>query len=385
MSNGLTSGQKTTEALAIANMNPDQREAYQDQLTKQGRQSALLSGGAGLYDVISGKKKQKDAEGEIETLGAEADKIREQMKKSKVPGATDPETVAAAVRNAAILGSGKQRDDSSELAAAKMAMESGADPSQIQSALSKATQEKDEAEEAEKSGLMREGLGSAREQAMQQYQKDMADMGMDYDESQAALQQAQQESLLGQQQAQAGTRNLISGASQLLANPRSEEQQAEAKEKRQDFFDKAKDFFQTDRGELREDKKFAEEQGLDPTEFVEEEGFEFPDEDPPVEDLSEGFAKGGRVVQKTPGAFKHDDGDGVYEKGENELILMAQKSGGLVDTGIRQTGGEFVINPKQARGMEKAYEKVKKKKNPSKADLMSLFNAVRFLDEPQFD
>ena len=35
--------------------------------------------------------------------------------------------------------------------------------------------------------------------------------------------------------------------------------------------------------------------------------------------------------------------------------------------------------------MEKAYDNVKKKKNPSKADLMALFNAVRFLDEPQFD
>ena len=380
MSNALTQQQ---EAVAIANMDADQRKAYQDQLTKQGRTSGLLSGAAGLYDVIKGKKAQKDAEAEIETLGEEADKIREEMKKKKVPGATDPETVAAAVRNAAILGSGKQQDDSSELAAAKMAMESGADPSQIQAALSKATQEKDEAEEAERAGLMREGLGSAREQAMQQYQKDMADLGMDYDESQAALQQAQQESLLGQQQAQAGTRNLISGASQLLTNPRSEEQKAAAKEKRQDFFDKVGDFFGDRFGadKLSKDERFAEREGIDPTEFVEEEGYEFPDEDPPVEEQ----AKGGRVVQKTPGAFKHDDGDGVYEKGENELILMAQKAGGLVDTGIRQTGGEFVINPKQARGMEKAYDKVKKKKNPSKADLMALFNAVRFLDEPQFD
>lgn len=375
MSNGLTLGQQNVLASNIANMDEDQRKAYQDQLKKQGRTTALLSGAAGLYDRIKGKKAQEDAETEIETLGAEADKIREQMKGKKVPGATDPETVAAAVRNAAILGSGKQRDDSSELAAAKMAMESGADPSQIQAALSKATQEKDEAEESERAGLMREGLGSAREQAMQQYQKDMADMGMDYDESQAALQQAQQESLLGQQQQQAGTRNLISGASQLLANPRSEEEKAASQEKRQDFFDKVGDFF--DSRELNRDQRFAEREGVDPTEFVEEEGFEFGDD--------EDMRKGGRVVQKTPGAFKHDDGDGVYEKGENELILMAQKEGGLVDTGIRQTGGEFVINPKQAKGMEKAYDNVKKKKNPSKADLMALFNAVRFLDEPQFD
>lgn len=374
MSNGLTLGQ---QALAFANMSPDQRKAYQDQLTKQGRTSALLSGGAGLYDLLKGKKTQKDAEAEIETLGEEADKIREEIAKKKVPGATDPETMAAALRNAAILGSGKQQDDSSELAAAKMALEAGADPSNVQAALSKATQKKDEAEEARREGLMREGLGSAREQAMQQYQKDMADLGMDYDASQLALQQAQQESLLGQQQQQAGTRNLIGGAAQLLSNPRSEEQKAAAKENRQDFFEKVGDFFNKDSRELNRDKRFAEREGIDPTEFVEEEGFEFGDD--------EDMRKGGRVVQKTPGPFKHDDGDGVYEKGENELILMAQKEGGLVDTGIRQTGGEFVINPEQARGMEKAYDNVKKKKNPSKADLMALFNAVRFLDEPQFD
>ena len=96
------------------------------------------------------------------------------------------------------------------------------------------------------------------------------------------------------------------------------------------------------------------------------------------------YAQGG-VVQKTPGAFKHDDGDGMYEEGENEMILMAQQAGGLVDTGIRQTGGEFVINPKQAKGMEKAYDKIKRKKDPSRQDLMALYEAVRFLDEPQFD
>ena len=379
MSNGLTLGQQNVLAANLANMDEEQRKAYQDRLAKQGRTSALLSGGAGLYDLLKGKKTQKDAEGEIEELGKEAEKIREEMKGMKVPGATDPETVAAAVRNAAILGSGKQQDDSSELAAAKMALESGADPSNVQAALSKATQEKDEAEEARREGLMKEGLGSAREQAMQQYQKDMADLGMDYDESQLALQQAQQESLLGQQQQQAGTRNLISGASQLLANPRSEEEKAAAKEKRQDFFSKVGDFFKKDKG----DPGSATLDALESSQDIEA----LPDElDLQDIDLPEEvFAKGGRVVQKTPGPFKHDDGDGVYEKGENELILMAQKEGGLVDTGIRQTGGEFVINPKQARGMEKAYDNVKKKKNPSKADLMALFNAVRFLDEPQFD
>jgi hypothetical protein len=93
----------------------------------------------------------------------------------------------------------------------------------------------------------------------------------------------------------------------------------------------------------------------------------------------------GGAVQKTPGAFKHDDGDGEFQEGENEMILMAQTANGLEDTGIRQTGGEFVINPEQAKGMELAYDKINKKKNPSRQDLMALYEAVRFLDEPQFD
>ena len=50
---------------------------------------------------------------------------------------------------------------------------------------------------------------------------------------------------------------------------------------------------------------------------------------------------------------------------------------------MEMTGGEFVINPDQAAGMEKAYAKAKK--NKSQANLLELFNAVRFIDEPQFD
>ena len=87
----------------------------------------------------------------------------------------------------------------------------------------------------------------------------------------------------------------------------------------------------------------------------------------------------------TPGEFNHDDGDDMYEEGENEILGFARTKNGLEDTGVRMTGGEFVINPKQAKGMEKAYDRVKKKKNPSRADLMALYEAVRFLDEPQFD
>jgi hypothetical protein len=96
------------------------------------------------------------------------------------------------------------------------------------------------------------------------------------------------------------------------------------------------------------------------------------------------YAQGG-AVQATPGAFNHDNGDGEFQTGENEILGFAQTANGLEDTGIRMTGGEFVINPDQAEGMEKAYDRIKRKKDPSRADLMALYEAVRFLDEPQFD
>ena len=52
MSNELTLGQQNVLAANLANMDEDQRKAYQDRLTKQGRTTALLSGAAGLYDRI---------------------------------------------------------------------------------------------------------------------------------------------------------------------------------------------------------------------------------------------------------------------------------------------------------------------------------------------
>ena len=83
----------------------------------------------------------------------------------------------------------------------------------------------------------------------------------------------------------------------------------------------------------------------------------------------------GGTVQKTPGEFDHDT---------NDMILMAQTENGLVDTGIRQTGGEFVLNPEQAEGLEGAYDNIDKK-SPTYDQLLALYKAARFLEEPQFD
>ena len=86
-------------------------------------------------------------------------------------------------------------------------------------------------------------------------------------------------------------------------------------------------------------------------------------------------AEEGMKVQKTPGEFDHDT---------NDMILMAPTEDGLVDTGIRQTGGEFVLNPEQAEGLEEAYDGVNPEE-PTYEQLLALYEAARFLDEPQFD
>ncbi len=97
----------------------------------------------------------------------------------------------------------------------------------------------------------------------------------------------------------------------------------------------------------------------------------------------------GGSVQQTPGEYDHDT---------NDMILMAQgKDGMLVDTGIRQTGGEYVIDPFDAGNMRQAHEKIdpveleltREGRAPMSEDLMmdlmQLYDAVRFVKEPQFE
>ena len=363
-----TTWEQSQNAIAQANMNPEQRAAYQEQQQKQRRTGAAITGAAGIADVIGGNMAQNQAEGDIDMYGAESDSIKEQMKNLKAPGAMDSETVAAAVRNATILGSGKPQEDSSQLAAAKMAMDSGADATKVQRALTEAEAQKDMRDQSEQQGAFREGLGYAQQDANADYQQEMGNLGMDYDESQRALQMAQQESLLGQQQKQGGIKSAVgSGVNYLQSGG----------------MDQIKGLFGGS-GEEGNTLGAISDSVAAGTGVGEGGGL--------LDILANQQANGGRVsyedggaVQKTPGAFKHDDGDGEFQEGENEMILMAQTANGLEDTGIRQTGGEFVINPEQAKGMEKAYDRINKKKNPSRQDLMALYEAVRFLDEPQFD
>ncbi len=299
----------------------------QEQIKRQN----IARGAAGIADVASGFFGQRGAEGQIEELGAEQDALSQQFKDLSAPSLTDANTVAAATRNAAILGGvPQQQDNSAELAAAKMAMESGADPATIQRQLAAAQQAEQQAAGAQQQQAFQQGLGMAQTDAQNQFAQDRQNLMMDMDANAGALEAAQRESLMAQQQKGRGLQNLLSGAVGLYANRPQQP------------------------GDDPNAAKTAQELGL--------------------KTIRE--RKHGGAVQKTPGEFDHDT---------NDMILMAQTQGGLVDTGIRQTGGEFVLNPEQAEGLEQAYDKVKSKKKPTYGDLMALYEAARFLDQPQFD
>ena len=416
----MSNGTFNQNAYMMANMTPEERAAYQEQLNQQARTQGVIGGLAGAWDIGAGAIGQRQAEGDIESLGAQSDAIRQQMKDLTAPKIMSPENQAAAVRNATILGAGKPQEDSSELAAAKMAMESGADPTKIQRALTEAEAQKDERARLEQQGAFREGLGYASQDAMSEYQKQRGDIDMDYDENQRAIEMAQQQSLMAQQQKQRGTSNLIQGGAKYLQGGGGQKLMSGA----QGLLGGGDGGGGGNGGFLGGDYQFGDLSGGglggDGGGGLGGEGggFGFGDYgggglgsgglggdggsfDTGVFDYDGGGfdfggfggADGMRVpyedggaVQLTPGAFNHDDGDGIYEEGENEMSLVRHMAGGKVeDTGIRLTGGEYVINPKQSERTKKAYERIKRKKDPSRADYKALYEALSFLDDPQFD
>lgn len=282
--------------------------------------------GAGIADLIRGQRMQGQAEGRIEEIGATVDDIQARMNEMTPPSLMGDEVLAAATRNAAILGQQFQQDPSAELAAAQTAIESGADPATV--ARMQAEMQAREQQQAQAQGqqAFQQGLQYGQQDVMNQYAQQQQALGSEMDAALAELQQAQQESLMGQQLKGQGTQGLLRGVGQFASN-----------------YDKSLG---------GEDAGFLKTLGANI--FSGEHGMK---------------------VQKTPGEFDHDT---------NDMILMAQTEGGLVDTGIRQTGGEFVLNPEQAEGLEEAYENVNPKK-PTYEQLMALYEAARFLNEPQFD
>ena len=331
-------------------MDEQQRAAYmaalgmrpplsQDQLRRQ----SVMRTGAGLADILSARGAQRAAEGQIEELGAEQEELAQQFKDLSAPSLTDANTIAAATRNAAILGGvPQQQDQSAELAAAKMAMESGADPATVQRQLAQAQQAEQQAAASQQQQAFQQGLGMAQADAQNQFAQQQQALMTDMDANAQALEAAQRESLMAQQQQQRGVQGAVTGLTQFAQN-----------------FDPSK----------------VSAYGGDGL------GAQI------LGNLGIGMEAGGSV-QKTPGEYDHDT---------NDMILMAQGEGGkLVDTGIRQTGGEYVIDPFDAGNMRQAHENIdavrleKVRKGQAKLDkklaedLMRLYDAVRFVKEPQF-
>jgi len=344
-------------------MNP---EAFR----KQQRTQGAVAGTAGLADITRGVLGQRGAEQNIEEIGAELEGLETQMQGVQAP--TSEDVLAAATRNAALLGTAApQQDPSAELAAAKMAMESGADPSAIQRRLAESLQAEEAAAGQAAGQRLSEATRLAQGDLQGQYQKEMSDLDRQYQAMLGQLESAQRESLQNQALTQRGMTGVAGGLTKYLSNL----------EKKQDT---TGDGTGTDVDGAGENPPLG---GVA--------GGQVKYEDIPKNlDNSIDFdgnpynsqAMGG-AVQKTPGEYNHDT---------NDMILMAQgEDGMLVDTGIRQTGGEFVIDPYDAGEMRQKHEKIdpieveKAKKNGKMSkelqqNMIALYDAVRFIEEPQF-
>jgi len=320
-----------------------------------------MSTAAGLADIGRGFFGQRGAEQNIEEIGAELEGLETQMQGVQAP--TSEDVLAAATRNAALLGTAApQQDPSAELAAAKMAMESGADPSAIQRRLAESLQAEEAAAGQAAGQRLSEATRLAQGDLQGQYQKEMSDLDRQYQAMLGQLESAQRESLQNQALTQRGMTGLAGGLTKYLSNL----------EKKQGT---------TGDGNGTDVDGAGENPPLGGGYGVKDLLGDLESLQGPVNQ-----AQGG-AVQKTPGEYNHDT---------NDMILMAQgEDGMLVDTGIRQTGGEFVIDPYDAGEMRQKHEKIdpieveKAKKNGKMSkelqqNMIALYDAVRFIEEPQF-
>jgi hypothetical protein len=351
----------------------------QEQIKRQN----IVKAGAGIADMIAGRRAQNMAEQQIEDLGGQQEALVQQYRDLSAPGLMDPNTVAAATRNAAILGGvPAQSDASAEMAAAKMAMESGVDPATIQRNLAQAQMQEQQMASQQAQQAFQQGLGMAQQDAQNQFAKQQENLMMDIDNVSSSLEAAQRESLMAQQRSQQGMSNLVGAGTTLGLGAL----QNRKKKNTTDPNDTTLDSTSFQIPGLGEGANAAYNalnyqfgQGLNENPFAGPSlrpGLMGTTRIPRVDTEEEtNSQEQGGVVQKTPGEFDHDT---------NDMILMAPTADGLVDTGIRQTGGEFVLNPEQAEGLEDAYDAVDPR-NPTFDQLLALYEAARFLEEPQFD
>lgn len=373
-------------------MDEPQRKVYQEQLAKQARQQGALRLGAGALDFFGGQRAQNEADAQIAELGEQAEGIRSQLGDMRAPGSMDPSTVAEATRNAAILGFQSEADDpSDDLARQAMALESGADPSKLYAAATEADQAADAQQRAESQQQFQQGLGMAQQDALNRFKQDYAEKAGELESLEGDIAGLQQESLLAQQRKQRGMQGAVTGGGQFLSSGGLDQIKAALGGKPQEEDDgEGGDPFDPRAGSI----DFSDGQPIIASDATRNPELQFQEGMGASDLLSELGSYGtneqaeGGSVQQTPGEYDHDT---------NDMILMAQgKDGMLIDTGIRQTGGEYVIDPFDAGNMRQAHEKIdpleleaartgRADLSPELVtDLMQLYDAVRFINEPQF-
>ena len=385
------------DILAMQGMDNDQRAEYIQGKQRQQNIQAGVLGAASMFDILQGRKTRRDAEADIEEGAMLRQDVVDRIKDIQFRDFS--QLTPEARRNAAILLKDYQPDDSDELAAAEMALRSGAAPTSVQRTLNEALLREESMEQAREEAAFREGMGYAQRDEQIAIEKLMSDYGLDYQMAQEMIAMGQQQSMMGQQQSGAGWRNLFNAAVRYMS--------AGGMDQIKGLFNKSGDgtgdpltdasgttaLFGTDAsgntrvlggrrgtsvdqalnfGEMGElipqyqqnfDAAMRNYDGTNTMDILSAlQGYGDTTAQPIYE-----LATGG--VMKTPGEFNHDTNPIDVMRGGSKIAEM--------------TGGEFVINPDQAAGMEKAYEKAKR--NKSKANLLELFNAVRFIDEPQFD
>lgn len=374
------------QAMSLAQMSPEQRATYQQQMQQGQRRQGAARLGAGALDFFGGRRAQQEAESQIEDLGGQADAIRSELEGMRAPGSMDPNTVAEATRNAAILGFQTPAEDpADDLAAQAMALESGADPSKLYAQAMKQESAEDAQRRAEAQGQFGQGLQMAQTDALNRFKQDYQEKASELDSVNQELSAAQQESLAAQQRKARGAQVGLAGAGQFA--------QAGGIDA---IKNKLKEMSGSMGGETSTEPE-VEDDGGDTTgsagstaqgSLVNQAGRNYDgsldlDGNPATSDQASGGS-----VQQTPGKYDHDT---------NDMMLMAQgKHGQLVDTGIRQTGGEYVIDPFDAGNMRQGFDKIdpleleavrtgRTELRPELVDdLMQLYDAVRFINEPQF-
>jgi len=373
---------KTAEYAYYA-QDPTKYEDLLKQREKAGRRQGALRLGAGAFDVIQGQRRVGQAQDQLNELGTKASQIQDQLGEMRAPGSMDSDVVAEATRNAAILGFNTPASDpADDLAAQAMALEAGADPSKLYAQTIKADQASDAQQRAEAQSQFKQGLGMAQQDAMNRYKEDYQRIANDLSGVNQEIAGAEQDLALAEAQRLRGAQGALAGGTQFVEQGGIDAIKKALNDRKGD-----------PGGERNPDETPASDMSDEEwnrTVALSGEGDlrgiqEFDPEE--EEDIPLDFAEGGSV-QQTPGEYDHDT---------NDMILMAQgKDGMLIDTGIRQTGGEFVIDPFDAGNMRQAHEKIdslemeavrtgRAELRPELvADLMQLYDAVRFINEPQF-